>query len=77
MPWDTPFSACSRALDGVSWVWGGLVANRSQPIRSAASYSISAVLEIVWPPLAALVGFAVVFLGVSLIRIRTTLAKVQ
>ena len=34
-------------------------------------------LDIVWPPLAALVGFTVVFLGVSLIRFRTALAKVQ
>ena len=34
-------------------------------------------LDIVWPPLAALVGFTVVFLGVSLIRFRSALAKVQ
>src|SRR5262245_8695951 len=39
----TPFSACSMALSGVSWVWGGLVANRSRPMRSTACYSIGAI----------------------------------
>ena len=31
------------ALDGVSWVRGGLVANRSRPIRSTACYRIGAI----------------------------------
>ena len=31
------------ALDGVSWVWGGLVANRSRPIGSTACYRIGAI----------------------------------
>jgi len=42
MPMGTPFSSCSMALDGVSWVRGGLVANRSRPIRSTACYRIGA-----------------------------------
>ena len=43
MPMGTPFSSCSMALDGVSWVRGGLVANRSRPIRSTACYRIGAI----------------------------------
>ena len=43
MPLGTPFSACSMALDGVSWVRGGLVANRSRPIGSTACYRIGAI----------------------------------
>src|SRR5215472_1479864 len=43
MPLGTPFSACSMALDGVSWVWGGLVANRSGPIGSTACYRIGTI----------------------------------
>jgi hypothetical protein len=39
----TPFSSCSMALYGVSWVWGGLVANRSRPMRSTACYRIGAI----------------------------------
>src|SRR5215471_8647804 len=39
----TPFSSCSMALYGVSWVWGGLVANRSRPKRSTACYRIGAI----------------------------------
>src|SRR5215468_5408469 len=41
----TPFSSCSMALYGVSWVWGGLVANRSRPTRSTACYSIGAIAQ--------------------------------
>ena len=43
MPLGTPFSACSMALDGVSWVRGGLVANRSRPIGSTVCYGIGAI----------------------------------
>ena len=43
MPLGTPFSACSMALDGVSWVWGGLVASRSRPIGSTTCYRIGAI----------------------------------
>src|SRR5215475_6277581 len=39
----TPFSSCSMALYGVSWVWGGMVANRSRPKRSTACYRIGAI----------------------------------
>jgi hypothetical protein len=39
----TPFSSCSMALYGVSRVWGGLVANRSRPIRSTACDRIGAI----------------------------------
>ena len=43
MPLGTPFSTCSMALDGVSWMRGGLVANRSRPIGSTACYRIGAI----------------------------------
>ena len=43
MPLGTPFSTCSMALNGVSWMWGGLVANRSRPIGSTACYRIGAI----------------------------------
>src|SRR5262249_51474498 len=39
----TPFSSCSMALYGVSWVWGGMVANNSRPKRSTACYRIGAI----------------------------------
>jgi hypothetical protein len=32
MPLGTLLSSCSMTLDGLSWVWSGLVANRSRVI---------------------------------------------
>src|SRR5215813_381120 len=44
----TPFSACSMALYGVSWVWGGLVANRSSLISQGMAARIPSGYAMPW-----------------------------